>query len=285
MTNAREITRALGGRWNGRNGSVRCVCHDDRTPSLSIGDGNRGIVVRCFADCGGADILRELRRRGLLGSSDRSLRYRSPAFAKKPVEHRPDPGAVSIWETARHAAGTVVEKYLLGRGIGLLPPTLRASDAGMIAAVYAPDGNVIAIQTTFLTADGKRASGVVPRINQGALGRGAVRLAAASEALGLAEGIETALSAMQLFDVPVWAALGAQRMDRVAIPPEVRELFIFADNDGPGRAAAERTAYAHRFRKVHLRYPPSGNDWNDFLISNRGDPVPNLVERDFKDEF
>ena len=48
MTNAQEITRALGGRWNGRNGAVRCVCHDDRTPSLSIGDGDRGIVVLTF---------------------------------------------------------------------------------------------------------------------------------------------------------------------------------------------------------------------------------------------
>ena len=212
-------------------------------------------------------------------------RYRSTAFAKKPMEYKPDPKAVSIWETARHAAGTVVEKYLLGRGIELLPPTLRASDAGMTAAVHAPNGNLIAIQTTFLTSDGKRASCAIPRITQGSLGRGAVRLAAASEVLGLAEGVETALSAMHLFDIPVWAALGAQRMDRVAIPIEVRKLFIFADNDGPGRAAAERTAYAHRFRKVHLRYPPSVNDWNDFLISNSGDAVLDLVERDFNDEF
>src|SRR4029453_5934637 len=105
----------------------------------------------------------------------------------------------------------------------------------MIAAVHAPDGNVIAIQTTFLTSDARLASRTLPRITQGALGRGAVRLAAAGEVLGLAEGTETGMSAMQLFDIPTWAVLGANRLDSVAIPPEVKELFIFADNDDAGK--------------------------------------------------
>ncbi len=47
----------------------------------------------------------------------------------------------------------------------------------------------------------------------GSIGNGAVRLGRAGKALGLAEGIETGLSAQQLFEVPVWAALGS-RMDR-----------------------------------------------------------------------
>jgi putative DNA primase/helicase len=285
VNGAREITHALGGRWRVRNGLVRCVCHEDKTPSLSIGDGDHGIVVKCFAGCDGADILRELRRRGLLGDSDRRQRPRRP-FIKRPVEHKPDPEAVAIWETAHHAAGSVVEKYLLGRGIKILPPTLRVTNAGMIAAVHAPDGKVIAIQTTFLTSDARLASRTLPRITQGALGRGAVRLAAAGEVLGLAEGTETGMSAMQLFDIPTWAVLGANRLDSVAIPPEVKELFIFADNDDAGRAAAERAARAYRFRTVHLRFPPLGNDWNDFLIANRGDAVPDLIhERDYDDDI
>jgi hypothetical protein len=47
--------------------------------------------------------------------------------------------------------------------------------------------------------------------------------------LGLAEGIETALSAMQLTGVPVWASLGGARLHRVELPPEVKEVHVFLD--------------------------------------------------------
>jgi len=43
--------------------------------------------------------------------------------------------------------------------------------------------------------------------------------------LGLAEGVETGLSAMQIARVPVWCCLGAGRMHRIAIPSVVRETF------------------------------------------------------------
>ena len=68
----------------------------------------------------------------------------------------------------------------------------------------------------------------------------------------------------------MWCCLGAGRMHRVAIPPAVRELHIFADDDEPGRAAAERTAEEHSRagRRVVLRYPPAGRkDWNDALVA------------------
>jgi putative DNA primase/helicase len=91
-----------------------------------------------------------------------------------------------------------------------------------------------------------------------------VRLAAAGETLGLAEGTEKGLAAMQLFDVPCWSTLGGGRMQRVWVPPSVRELFIFADNDDCGRAAVERTAHAHRHRRVIIKFPPEGvKDWDD----------------------
>lgn len=105
-----------------------------------------------------------------------------------------------------------------------------------------------------------------PRLTIGALGSGAVRLGLAGEGLGLAEGTETGLSAMQMFGIPVWCSLGAGRMHSVAIPNTVRELHIFADDDESGRAAAQRVVTAHWHRKVIVHYPPLGcNDWNDAL--------------------
>jgi DNA primase len=85
----------------------------------------------------------------------------------------------------------------------------------------------------------------------------------------LAEGIEKALAAMQLFGVPCWASLGAARMHRVRIPDHVHELHIFVDNDDAGRAAADRTAYAQRHRRVVLRFPPDQfKDWDDVTVAN-----------------
>ena len=76
---------------------------------------------------------------------------------------------------------------------------------------------------------------------------------------------------MQIFNIPVWASLGAARMYRVAIPESVRELHIFGDNDEPGRAAAERTAGVYRARRRVLRFPSKGHkDFNDLLQAKCG---------------
>ena len=74
---------------------------------------------------------------------------------------------------------------------------------------------------------------------------------------------------MQLYDLPVWCALGASRMHRVALPPSVRKVVIFADNDAAGREAAERTANIHRLvdRSVEMRLPSIGVDFNDELTA------------------
>ena len=86
--------------------------------------------------------------------------------------------------------------------------------------------------------------------------------------MGLAEGVETALSAMQMAGMTVWASLGASRLHSVELPPEVEQVHVFVDNDEPGRTAAKRTADAHTLigRRVYLRSPPEQcGDWNDFL--------------------
>jgi hypothetical protein len=48
----------------------------------------------------------------------------------------------------------------------------------------------------------------------------------------------------------------------------VREVHIFADDDEPGRTAAEKTKAKHLDlgRRVVVRFPPEGcGDWNDAL--------------------
>jgi hypothetical protein len=283
MTDAETIGRALGGKRYGDGFLCHCPVpshgkrRGDRNPSLSVRDGDNALLVHCFASCDRLDVLEALRRRGLLDvRNDAPTRRRTLARAT----HDPDPAALAIWKAALSAEGSIVEAYLRSRNIALhVPPSLRCGlvtrldryrTPVMVAAVQAPSGEIVAIQTTLLTPAGSKAPVAVPRIAIGILGAGAVRLAKPKDVLGLAEGIETALSAQQLTGVPTWACLGASRMHRVAIPDHVRELHLFGDNDDPGRDAVQRTAYETRERQVVLRFPPdSCKDWNDFAKSVR----------------
>jgi hypothetical protein len=55
------------------------------------------------------------------------------------------------------------------------------------------------------------------------------------------------------------------------VPSDVRDLHLFADDDDPGRQAAERTARYHRKagRRVITHYPPAGiEDWGAIPVSH-----------------
>jgi hypothetical protein len=275
-TTAQMITAALGGRWHAGRGMCRCVVHNDKTPSLRVRDGDVDgrILVKCFAGCDARDILDVLRRRGILGSDVPRVHPNFTRTRAREPEQVPDRAALDLWQTAQPAKGSPVEKYLRGRGITLIPPSIRCGrrmHAGMVmlptmtCSIQSPDGQIIAVQETLLTLAGKKAAAAVSRINTGSLGAGAVRLAGAGEVLGLAEGVESALSAMQLTGIPCWASLGAARMHRVDIPDHVRELHVFADNDQPGRDAADRVVSEQKNRRAIVNYPLNGPDWNDQL--------------------
>jgi putative DNA primase/helicase len=171
-----------------------------------------------------------------------------------------------IWRAAVPLNGTIAAEYLNRRGIAAQPASLRCrlERPALIAAVQAPDGKIIAIQQTRLTKEGEKLS----RLMTGTLDAGAVRLGPASDAVGLAEGVESALSAMQMTGVVTWASLGAHRLHKVAFPDCVKAVHVFVDNDEPGRTAARRAADIHTTmgRTVYLRSPPDQcGDWNDFL--------------------
>lgn len=275
---AAQIGVALKGRRNGSGWLVSCPCPNhgkgrgDRNPSLSVDDGDDDrLLLCCFAGCDFGDILDEMKYRGLVDDDralDRPARAEARSTEPEP-EPEPDPDALDIWRPCipHHP---IVAEYLERRGIPFpAPVSLRGQvdRPAMVAAVQRPDGKIIAVQQTWLTRDGEKAAGPKPRHNTGLFGTGAVRLGPAAEVLGLAEGVETGLSAMQLTGVTVWCCLG-KRMHKVWLPPEVKVVHLFVDNDTSGRKATELTAEVHTRagRTVVLRPPPSEcNDWNDFL--------------------
>lgn len=60
IAHALEARRVGPGRW-----MARCPAHEDRTPSLSIRDGDTAPLLTCFAGCDRADVIETLRGRGL----------------------------------------------------------------------------------------------------------------------------------------------------------------------------------------------------------------------------
>lgn len=258
-----DIVGALGGRWSGYVAMCRCPAHSDSDPSLSLRQGDRGILVTCFAGCAREDVLRELSR------------VRSGRHYPIPEAHhsrRPVTGA-HIWEQAVDVAGTLAERYLGRRNLLPAPPDVRFHPRCPYMpkpkTVYLPAlliavreiGKLTAIQRIFLdpvTAD------YIRKVMLGAPGTGAWRGRNGGSTLALAEGFETADAFTRMNSIPCWASLGARRLHQLVIPSGVSKLLIAEDNDAEGRrAAANAEAHYARPGLTIERAPPPAiyKDW------------------------
>jgi hypothetical protein len=288
---AREIVAALHGRWFGSYGTVRCVCHDDRSPSLKLSDGDNGtLLVFCFAGCGYREILTELRRRNLLSvrSSDTSRDSERSARVGRAADEsrsRREDAARRIWQEARPAPCTLVETYLRRRGITLpIPPSIRfhphlahlepgAAGPAMVAGVeMCPGGEITGVHRTYLAGDGSgKAFGADSKLSLGSISGGTVRLAPAAEEMAIGEGIETCLSYQQISDIATWAALSTSGMRNIILPapPLASTVYLLMDIDvsGAGEAAVNNTATRlhQQGRAVKIVRPTIGKDFNDAI--------------------
>ncbi len=64
--------------------------------------------------------------------------------------------------------------------------------------------------------------------------------------LGIAEGIESALSMHVLQKLPVWSSYCADNLERAQLPVNLRELHIGVDIDASGKGADVANALAQR---------------------------------------
>ncbi len=276
----RALVERLGGRWGPGGGMCLCPAHDDSTPSLSVRAGRTRLLLHCFAGCSASEVLQAARADGLMEPRPEVRNSSVPGS---------DTGLTAaarrLWSEARPLAGTAAETYLAGRGIATASAALRyhprspfgrwpstSFRPALIAAVHDHRG-LAGVHRTFLGDQPTTAAPVPPaKCALGRLGSGAVRLDPPGPVLGLAEGVETALSASLLFGVPCWATLGAERFGRVAVPDGVRKLLLFLDRDRGGRRAEllARQALASRM-SIEAHYPATeGDDWNDVLRAIEG---------------
>jgi putative DNA primase/helicase len=278
---AARIVKSLGGEWKPSGAMCRCPAHDDHNPSLSVRVGERSILFKCFAGCSTRDIIRALR-------DDRQRIPSSEAGRTMPDgrERRLSGRIRALWKEASAIGDNPASVYLASRGLIGPSSSLRYHDSvplgreenvrfqpALLAAVECDTG-VIALERLFLDPrTGLPVADLDPpkRILGRPLG-GAVRFGAATSVLGLAEGWETAWSAHILLGIPVWAALGSDRLPLGTIPERVEHLILLPDDDLAGRRCARRAwqAHARPGLAIETKFPGGGfNDWNDRHRSER----------------
>ena len=219
-----------------------------------------------------------------------------PTAVVRPTENsRNVQPARDLWHRAQPIAGTIGELYLRRRGITIeLPPSIRYIAGiehkpsgkrlpALIVGVQRPSGRVEGIHRLFIRADGRGKAPVTQnKMMLGRIAGGAVRLAPAAPRLGISEGIENGLAAMELYPgLPVWAVLSVSNMGAVALPETVREVVLLLDGDAPGSPADKAAGKAalelmKRGLKVETARPPEGKDFNDLLRKKA--PAPMLAK-------
>lgn len=262
-----DIVGALGGTWSGYVAICRCPAHEDSDPSLSIRQGDRGILVTCFAGCSREDVLREL------GRIRPGQRYPLPDPADPP--HAAN--VQRIWDQAVDVRGTFAERYLARRNLLPPPPDIRFHPR----CPYLPKPNTLFLPTLLIAVRKLRKLVAVQRIildektadyvRKVMLGTplsGAWRGRAGGSTLAIAEGFETADAFWRLNNIPCWASLGARRLSQLIIPPSITTLLIAEDNDPEGRRAGAQAEehYARPGLLIRRSPPPFPfNDWAEAL--------------------
>jgi len=228
--------------WRGR-----CPCCTYGKPTLQLKVRYTGIAISCAA-CG------EVAGIAAIAGIAADLLVTPEPTASKVAR------SLELWAKAAPAAGTPVEQYLRGRNITLpVPATIRylprqrnwnngQNYAAMISLVerLPEDGEGAAgilipsgVHSTFLQPSGaatnfRKAAIESSKLSLGKLRHGGVWLADLDQICGdlaVAEGIETALSVMQMTGLPTVATLSAAGMQTFLWPDQVRRLWIAADND------------------------------------------------------
>lgn len=188
-----------------------------------------------------------------------------------------------LWRACTGLPGTAGEAYLAARCCALPPadgdlrfhPALKHPSGyvgpALVALVtHAATREPLTLHRTWIKPDGTKADADPPRLLLGGHQKqgGVVRLwpdEAVSYGLGIAEGIETALSLATALR-PVWSLIDAGNLAAFQVLAGIEALTIAADHDPAGMAAAEAcaTRWTDTGCDVRLVIPPrASSDLND----------------------
>lgn len=226
----------------------------------------------------------------------------APAEAAVADDERRRRAAHRLWLSAQPGLlGTPAALYLAQRGIDLAAlgrqpgalryhPALPHRESGgsfpaIVAAVVGADGEHAATHRTWLDqhAPGRwgKARVANAKMTLGLYWRGSIRIwrgasgkplreAPPDEPVVIGEGIETCLSiALAVPEYRVLCAVALGNLAAIALPPQLRQVILAADNDSKPQAqrAFQRAVEAHldAGRQVRVARPEIGKDFNDVL--------------------
>ena len=277
-----NIVATLGGKWDRNIATCRCPIHLDQTPSLTLRQGDRGILVRCFAGCNPSDIRRALYN---LGSQDFRDAKRAGA-----IDHNEMPNwnelAQNLWRKSSSIKNTIAVRYVQSRGIHFVhgfPRFLKfcrtkLSGSGELVTLpamilpVAENGKVIAIQRVFLDpVTAHKANIPKAKLGLGAFHGGAIAYGGIpkGETLNLAEGFEDAASVRQFYNLDhCWAVGGIERYQLITIPPHIRNIVVWSQHGEPAARCVQNAMphFTENGRTVQVNMPPPDVDWNDALV-------------------
>ena len=288
------IVQTLGGDLydRGRRANIPAPGHSrhDRSVSLLL-EGDR-VVVHTF---GGADwraVLDHLRTLNLIDVANAPVSVAAAeALARAAPATRLErrDAALRLWESGRAVSGTPSARYCRTRGLvrALPGPEVLRHNAetpvsayrrggyarpALLAAIHTADGVLTAVEVTYLTPQGRRATDL--RLGRKTVGPApggcAIRLDEIGEDMLVGEGVFTTRSASEWFGLPGWA-LGSTRNLRVWRPPAgVRSVLIAADRGADGEASAEtlRAGLVRDGVAASVALPPHPyGDWNEWSVA------------------
>ncbi|MGM0935911.1 MAG: DUF7146 domain-containing protein [Pseudomonadota bacterium] len=188
---------------------------------------------------------------------------------------------------------TSAAQYLQERGIFSLPaehvrfcenqPVKTSSGVQHFQAMWAiatdSKGKACYLHRTYLNGSKKAPVPVVKKMNSlqddkylDYAESVAIRMFPVASTLGVAEGIETALSCKQIYSVNTWSTMNANHMAKFIAPKGVKHLIVFADTDWSATGHASAFECANRnlmanndVELVSVRWPDNG-DFNDALV-------------------
>ena len=263
------------------NGYIDCCpAHEDKEPSLSIGEGADGkLLLNCFAGCSFEEIILAA---GLKGNQFKKGSEYPSSNAKQASEVDRIAKALSIWKFTSPLKGTLAETYLRSRCINTwsdemrFHPKLYFSDDSTLrpamVCLVRRNGKIVGVHRTFLSENGQK----LGKKMLGPCGGGTVYVGGKGSFLAVAEGIENALSIRMMSGDRrgrFHAALSASGISQLELPKSVGDVMIFPDGDEVGITAGYKLGQRASLNgwNASTLLPPKGQDWNDKLITEMTD--------------